>query len=112
MSPQAPDLEGINAESKGGYRATDDKYDTSTPVRELSDSDEETYDQKNPFSNPAVAQRWKEQYEESKYECRHVFDPDLTWSDAEEKALIRKLDWRVCLWAVRNLSPALPYLGF
>jgi hypothetical protein len=32
------------------------------------------------------------------YEGYHRYDPNFTWNDIEEKALIRKLDWRVCLW--------------
>lgn len=32
------------------------------------------------------------------YEGRHRYDPRATWSKAEETALIRKLDIRVCAW--------------
>ena len=32
------------------------------------------------------------------YEGRHRYDPKATWSKAEEAALIRKLDVRVCAW--------------
>ncbi|KAK7716653.1 hypothetical protein SLS63_011078 [Diaporthe eres] len=53
----------------------------------------------NPFRDEAVAEHWRQVYHDSQYECRHVFDPALTWSQEEEKAIIRKLDWRVCLWA-------------
>lgn len=56
----------------------------------------------NPFQDPEVAERWIATYEEAKYECRHVFDPTITWSEEEEKRVIRKLDLRVCLWAVRQ----------
>lgn len=54
----------------------------------------------NPFADPAVAERYAIIYEKAQYECRHVFDPELTWTPQEEKALVRKLDWHVCLWAV------------
>ncbi|KAL6874441.1 MFS general substrate transporter [Trichoderma longibrachiatum] len=65
-----------------------------------SGSEEGGYnEEKNPFRDSAVAQHWTEVYEKSQYECRHVFDPTLTWTEEEEKRLIRKLDWRVCLWA-------------
>jgi hypothetical protein len=62
---------------------------------------EDAYDSdgKNPFLDEAVAEHWRQVYHESQYECRHVFDPALAWSEEEEKAIIRKLDWRVCLWA-------------
>lgn len=66
-----------------------------------SDDDDPNVD-KNPFEDPDVAERWIATYEESKYECRHVFDPTITWSEEEEKKVIRKLDFRVCLWAVRQ----------
>ncbi|KAL6857304.1 MFS general substrate transporter [Trichoderma novae-zelandiae] len=69
-------------------------------LREHSGSEEGGYNvEKNPFRDPAVAQHWREAYEKSQYECRHVFDPSLTWTEEEEKRLVRKLDWRVCLWA-------------
>jgi hypothetical protein len=54
----------------------------------------------NPFLDPETATYWKGVYENCDYECRHVFDPKLTWTTREEQQLVRKLDWRVCLWAV------------
>ncbi|KAF9895354.1 hypothetical protein FE257_000258 [Aspergillus nanangensis] len=53
----------------------------------------------NPFADPEVAERYALVYEKAQYECRHVFDPTLTWTAQEEKKLVRKLDWHVCLWA-------------
>ena len=71
------------------------------PASELSGSEEESYDtEKNPFADPVVAEHWRQVYEKSQYESRHVFDPNLTWTEEEEKKVIRKLDWRICLWAV------------
>lgn len=70
-------------------------------LRQHTGSEENGYsEEKNPFRDPAVAQHWTEVYEKSQYECRHVFDPSLSWTEEEERRLIRKLDWRVCLWAV------------
>ncbi|KAF2089557.1 putative MFS transporter [Saccharata proteae CBS 121410] len=63
-----------------------------------TDASDSEYNQ-NPFANPDVAEHWRQVYEKAQYECRHVFDPDMTWTPEEEKALIRKLDLRVCLWA-------------
>lgn len=54
----------------------------------------------NPFADPSVAEYYATVYEKSQYECRHVFDPTLQWSPEEERKLVRKLDWHVCLWAV------------
>ncbi|EAW12293.1 putative MFS transporter [Aspergillus clavatus NRRL 1] len=53
----------------------------------------------NPFADPEVAERYRLLYEKAQYECRHVFDPSMTWTPEEEKKLVRKLDWHVCLWA-------------
>ncbi|KAK1762503.1 MFS permease [Phialemonium atrogriseum] len=67
---------------------------------EHSGSDDEVYDtSKNPFKDPAVAEHWRKVYDAAKYECRFVFDPEIEWSEEEEKKLVRKLDMRVCLWA-------------
>lgn len=55
--------------------------------------------QENPFLDPDVATHYRGLYEKAQYECRHVFDPSLEWTPAEEKAIVRKLDWRVSLWA-------------
>lgn len=68
-------------------------YGTLEPVGEGTDA-------KNPFLDPDAAEYWRTVYEKAQYECRHVFDPSLTWSEDEEKRLVRKLDLRICLWAV------------
>lgn len=69
-----------------------------------SDLDEEG-DQlkKNPFLDPDVSEHWTAVYEKADYECRHIFDPALTWTDEEEKKIVRRLDWHVCLWAVSHI---------
>jgi hypothetical protein len=74
-------------------------------VRSLTSSSEQGEDviKDNPFLDPDVEQYWKNVYEQSQYECRHVFDANATWTEEEEKAIIRKLDWRVCLWAVSQV---------
>jgi hypothetical protein len=56
-------------------------------------------DEANPFSDPKVAAYYREIYESSQYECRGAFDPDLEWTPAEEKRIVRKLDWRVTSFA-------------
>lgn len=58
---------------------------------------------KNPFLDPDVADHWATVYEKSQYECRHVFDPTLAWTEEEENKLVVKLDWHVCLWAVSSI---------
>ncbi|MCJ1311352.1 hypothetical protein MMC25_005023 [Agyrium rufum] len=34
-----------------------------------------------------------------RYEGRHRFDPKATWSEEEERKLVRRIDWKICLWA-------------
>ncbi|KAK3360567.1 major facilitator superfamily domain-containing protein [Lasiosphaeria hispida] len=71
-----------------------------SPPSQLSGSEEGGYNsEKNPFADPVTAEHWREVYEKSQYECRHVYNPTLTWTEEEEKTIIRKLDWRICLWA-------------
>lgn len=58
-----------------------------------------SFDEKNPFSDPKVAEYYRELYKSSQYECRGAFDPELEWTAAEEKRIVRKLDLRVCAFA-------------
>ncbi|KAM9895116.1 hypothetical protein OXX69_011130, partial [Metschnikowia pulcherrima] len=51
----------------------------------------------NPFEDPVVEDYYRQLYESSGYECRAAFDPDLEWTEDEEKALRRKLMYRVTL---------------
>jgi hypothetical protein len=48
----------------------------------------------NIFQDPEVKAYYLDVYEKAKYECRHVFDADITWSKEEERKLVRKLDLR------------------
>jgi hypothetical protein len=59
-----------------------------------NDQDSDFQDPKNPFLDPEVKAYYVAVYERSNYECRHVFDADLTWTKEEEKKIIRKLDLR------------------
>ncbi|GLA41939.1 hypothetical protein AnigIFM63309_010261 [Aspergillus niger] len=83
------------SDSSQGLASPKDKAQVHT--RPYEDATDETLD--NPFADPDVAERYALIYEKAQYECRHIFDPTLTWTAEEEKALVRKLDWRVCLWA-------------
>ena len=51
------------------------------------------------FQDPTVAQRYRELYEKTQYECRHHFDPDFTWTEEEEAKVVRRNDWNVTFWA-------------
>ena len=61
-------------------------------------------DHSNPFSDPAVAEHYRELHENSKYESRGAFDPKLERTKEEERKFVRKLDWYICLWAVSGSS--------
>jgi hypothetical protein len=60
----------------------------------------------NPFEDPEVKAYFLEVYESSQYECRHVFDSTVTWTPEEEKAVVRKLDWR---GGFQPCEPLCPY---
>jgi hypothetical protein len=45
----------------------------------------------HPFSDPTTAEYWRGVYEKAKYEGRHRFDPNYTWSAEEERKLVRKV---------------------
>lgn len=44
------------------------------------------------FKDEAIAGYWRGVYERSQYENRHRFDPNYTWTAAEEKKLVRKVN--------------------
>jgi hypothetical protein len=95
------------AKSGGSSEHSASKPETfQADVYAVSDSDEDgQVFEKNPFLDPDVASHWAAVYEKSDYECRHVFDPAATWTEEEERKLVRRLDWRVCLWAVSFSAP-------
>ncbi|AEY97432.1 FAER444Wp [Eremothecium gossypii FDAG1] len=64
-----------------------------------SDSEEQRTVGDNPFEDPNVAEYYRKVYEDAKYECRHAFDPKLTWTKEEERRIVRKLDIHVALVA-------------
>lgn len=73
------------------------------------DSDDEEIDgnygsyRDHVFSDPKVAAYWRDVYETAQYEGRHRFDPSLTWSAAEEKALRRRVRSPCLFYAVIDL---------
>ncbi|QLQ78669.1 hypothetical protein HG537_0B00160 [Torulaspora globosa] len=51
------------------------------------------------FTNPQQAKYYRDLYESTDYECRHLFDPDMTWTEEEERSVVKKNDWYVTFWA-------------
>lgn len=93
-------------ERKNSYGSTDSSPSSSPTVASgvllIEDVVLEDFERPrdgNPFLDPETAEHWRGVYEACQYECRHAFDPALTWSRREEADLVRKLDWKVCLWA-------------
>ncbi|KAK4499384.1 hypothetical protein PRZ48_009898 [Zasmidium cellare] len=73
--------------------------DADVAVDPVYASDSEEADAKNPFRDPKVAAFYRDLYENVQYECRHEFDPELEWTEKEERKIVRKLDWHVTTWA-------------
>ncbi|CAH2350777.1 uncharacterized transporter [[Candida] railenensis] len=59
----------------------------------------EEVDDINPFLDPDVATYYRQVYDQSQYECRAYFDPELRWSKEEEKDVLGKLDRKAALFA-------------
>lgn len=70
----------------------------------VSTEDSDTSLSTNVFKDPEVRDYYVGVYEKAQYECRHIFDADLTWTKEEEKKIVRKLDWRGTLDCPMNLG--------
>ncbi|OJJ04056.1 hypothetical protein ASPVEDRAFT_891342 [Aspergillus versicolor CBS 583.65] len=57
---------------------------------------EEIATQPSVYDDPKLAPHFQPN---PKYENLHRFDPEFKWKWGEEKPLIRKIDWRVTIWA-------------
>lgn len=78
------------------YGSTSDKKERVwTSITSLESEPEDA----NPFADLKVADYYRELYETTQYECRHVFDPLYEWSQFEEHQVIKILDFRVALMA-------------
>ncbi|PWN40111.1 MFS general substrate transporter [Ceraceosorus guamensis] len=116
--PFASPAEYATLTRDGAQRTSQIDSKRSEDAASTSDDQSDLGSDKHIFSDPAVAAKWAAVYEESKYECRHRFDPHLTWDAEEERKLVRKLDIRIMLfiWVLfmsldlirRNINRALP----
>lgn len=46
------------------------------------------------FSDPSLADYWRNKYEKAQYENLHRFDPEFQWTANEEKKVVRKVSYR------------------
>ncbi|PAV21541.1 MFS general substrate transporter [Pyrrhoderma noxium] len=53
------------------------------------------------YDDPTLAKHY---WPTAKYENLHRFDPNARWTIREERAIVRKIDWRVMLWAAISFS--------
>jgi hypothetical protein len=61
----------------------------------------------NVFADPEVRDYYIKLYEDCKYECRHAFDADATWTEEEERRVVRRLDWHgrlLCIGGCYNAN--------
>lgn len=89
--------DGPNRDNKEVYVNDRDTKEVLVNDRSPSDSPTDSGDEtasstiEHVFSDPQVADRWRKVYENAKYENRHRFDPNYTWTAEEEKRLVRKV---------------------
>ncbi|KAI0031315.1 allantoate permease [Vararia minispora EC-137] len=53
------------------------------------------------YDDPVLAKHY---WPKGNYENLHRFDPGARWTNREEQSLVRKIDWRVMLWAAISFS--------
>ncbi|TID15803.1 hypothetical protein CANINC_004332 [Pichia inconspicua] len=70
----------------------------------ISIEDESPQSYNNPFTNLKFSERYRQLYEDSKYECRHRFDPDYKWTKNAQRKLTWKMDLKVTFLACMFFS--------
>ncbi|KAJ9157056.1 MFS general substrate transporter [Coniochaeta hoffmannii] len=77
-----------------GYGSVSDKKIVADSIG--SDSD----DSHQYVTGDVFAQGGQQQFYEpiAEYEGRHRYDPTAQWTEAEEKRLVRRLDYKICSW--------------
>lgn len=87
---------GNNEKHTEGMTNLDASNSSYTSSNEDIDGDYGSYGV-HVFTDPKVAEYWRNVYEAASYEGRHRFDPTFTWSATEEKHLKRKVSSLVAL---------------
>lgn len=72
-------------------------YDYQLVVDVESATSGDTYD--HVFRDPKKLAYFTKMYDDSEYECRHLLDPELTWTKDEERKIRWKNDWNVTFFA-------------
>ena len=95
-----PDVKRVNATSENGIKPDHGNNESSSSTIGNESQREGHYGSSDDhvFADPATADYWRLKYEKAGYENRHRFDPELKWTAAEEKKLVRK----VCLMPFRG----------
>lgn len=97
--------EDNDSSKKANYQSTylsDSASDTSGVKPSLVIDPEDSSGSKaynHIFKDPEAAAYWQNLYEETKYESRHLVDPELTWTPEEERKVVWKSDFHACFWA-------------
>ncbi|KAF6757619.1 allantoate permease [Ephemerocybe angulata] len=112
-SSSLSDLSKGRLDEKVAAASTDDLVDEEpTPFR-WTDWMFKSRRNRRPLDLDAVATRrsvfddpllGKHYWPKAGYENLHRLDPNARWTYREEKALVRKIDWRVMLWAAVSFS--------
>ncbi|KAL7273650.1 hypothetical protein RUND412_003478 [Rhizina undulata] len=84
----------INEEEKSGTSSLNDEISVESGLVEGDYGSQGGHI----FEQKKIADYWRDVYENAKYEGRHRYDPTYKWTAAEEKKLLRKIDWRIMLW--------------